>query len=157
MPLARARSRGFALNWRLAVKGSQSASRSERVRVAVGALASGMACTQLGAGERRMINKVDKQGHRGDISAVIVQDLKHTHEHRCRRQTAQRAHHLWTLAARAGAAGGSHQWADIPHRAESCESFGELAQESAGRRTDVARGILHARSERGAAGVLRGK
>src|SRR6516162_1530796 len=104
-----------------------------------------------------MINKVDKQGHRSDILAIIVQDLKHTNEHRCRRETAQRAYHLWTLAARARAAGRGHQWTDFPHRAEPREPFGELAQESAGWCADVARGVLHARSERRAAGVLRGK
>jgi hypothetical protein len=38
MPLARVSSLGFALNWRLAVKGSHGASSSERLRVAAGAL-----------------------------------------------------------------------------------------------------------------------
>jgi hypothetical protein len=39
MPLALASSRGFALNWRLAVNGNQNASSSDRLK---GALAFGM-------------------------------------------------------------------------------------------------------------------
>src|ERR1700722_873541 len=110
MPLARESRRGFALNCRLGGKGSQKASMSERLSGVVAFMVAGSGSQWWGGG---MINKVDKSGHRSDISAFCVYYIKR-HEYRRGCKTAQRAHYLRAFAARTRAARGAHERPYLP-------------------------------------------
>src|SRR6202521_1442927 len=72
MPRAFASSRGFALNWRLAVNGNQNASSSDRP---MGALAFDMTGSVRGDSGAGMINKVDTASHWGDIFTILSKIL----------------------------------------------------------------------------------